>query len=153
MPACSLTTNQIIASLSFSVTLPRPGGGAFSYFGTASPELKQHVVFLDLLGFFYNIIRVPPPKDNAAKQDSADLTGAQVICSIPAAEPRKPSYYHSFGEMYTQQHNKNAFNYLHGKCKVKLYKRFWSEIFYVLPAVTGGICLTGTFSVLTIITV
>ncbi|XP_022056553.2 beta-carotene 15, 15-dioxygenase 2, like isoform X2 [Acanthochromis polyacanthus] len=47
-------------------------------------------------GFFYNIIRVPPPEENAAKEDSADLNGAQVICSIQASESRKPSYYHSF---------------------------------------------------------
>ncbi|KAJ0067476.1 hypothetical protein NL108_007942, partial [Boleophthalmus pectinirostris] len=47
-------------------------------------------------GFFYNIIRVPPPDETAAKTDCADLSGAKVICSIPAAEPRKPSYYHSF---------------------------------------------------------
>ncbi|XP_030593065.1 beta,beta-carotene 9',10'-oxygenase-like [Archocentrus centrarchus] len=47
-------------------------------------------------GFFYNIIRVPPPEEKAAMQDSADLTGAKVICSIPAADPRKPSYFHSF---------------------------------------------------------
>ncbi|KAM9391492.1 beta-carotene 15, 15-dioxygenase 2, like [Pholidichthys leucotaenia] len=47
-------------------------------------------------GYFYNIIRVPPLEENAAVEDSADLTGAEVICSIPAADPRKPSYYHSF---------------------------------------------------------
>ncbi|KAJ3603431.1 hypothetical protein NHX12_028177 [Muraenolepis orangiensis] len=50
-------------------------------------------------GFFYNIIRVPPQEeegDNGAKKDAADLTGAKVICSIAASEPRKPSYYHSF---------------------------------------------------------
>ncbi|XP_072289252.1 beta-carotene 15, 15-dioxygenase 2, like [Eucyclogobius newberryi] len=47
-------------------------------------------------GFFYNIIRVPPPDETAAKTDCADLSGAKVICSIPAAEARKPSYYHSF---------------------------------------------------------
>lgn len=47
-------------------------------------------------GFFYNIVRVPPPDETAAKTDCADLNGAKVICSIPAAEPRKPSYYHSF---------------------------------------------------------
>ncbi|XP_017272617.1 beta-carotene 15, 15-dioxygenase 2, like [Kryptolebias marmoratus] len=47
-------------------------------------------------GFFYNIIRVPPPESEAAKTDAADLTGAEVICSIRAAESRKPSYYHSF---------------------------------------------------------
>lgn len=50
-------------------------------------------------GFFYNIIRVPPPDVQSAKKDCADLTGAEVICSIPADEPRKPSYYHSFGKM------------------------------------------------------
>ncbi len=50
-------------------------------------------------GFFYNIIRVPPLDESAAKEDSADLKGAQVICSIRAAEARKPSYYHSFGEI------------------------------------------------------
>ncbi|XP_062418371.1 beta-carotene 15, 15-dioxygenase 2, like isoform X2 [Pungitius pungitius] len=48
-------------------------------------------------GFFYNIIRVPPPEEKAAAAEgSADLTGASVICSIRASEPRKPSYYHSF---------------------------------------------------------
>ncbi|XP_076020814.1 beta-carotene 15, 15-dioxygenase 2, like [Genypterus blacodes] len=49
-------------------------------------------------GFFYNIIRVPPPgeEDKGATGDAADLSGAKVICSIRAAEPRKPSYYHSF---------------------------------------------------------
>ncbi|XP_037536429.1 beta-carotene 15, 15-dioxygenase 2, like [Nematolebias whitei] len=47
-------------------------------------------------GFFYNIIRVPPPENEAAKTDAADLSGAEVICSIRAAESRKPSYYHSF---------------------------------------------------------
>ncbi|XP_053181819.1 beta-carotene 15, 15-dioxygenase 2, like [Scomber japonicus] len=47
-------------------------------------------------GFFYNIIRVPPPEEKGAKNDSADLNGAKVICSIRAAESRKPSYYHSF---------------------------------------------------------
>uniref|UniRef100_A0A8C6P8W6 Beta-carotene 15, 15-dioxygenase 2, like n=1 Tax=Nothobranchius furzeri TaxID=105023 RepID=A0A8C6P8W6_NOTFU len=45
-------------------------------------------------GYFYNIIRVPPP--TTATEDSADLTGAEVICSIPAAQSRKPSYFHSF---------------------------------------------------------
>ncbi|XP_041855949.1 beta-carotene 15, 15-dioxygenase 2, like [Melanotaenia boesemani] len=47
-------------------------------------------------GFFYTIIRVPPPMEGAAKLDSADLSGAEVICSIRAAEARKPSYFHSF---------------------------------------------------------
>uniref|UniRef100_A0A3Q3VYW4 Uncharacterized protein n=1 Tax=Mola mola TaxID=94237 RepID=A0A3Q3VYW4_MOLML len=47
-------------------------------------------------GFFYNIIRVPPPEAQAAAKDSENLSGAEVICSIPASEPRKPSYYHSF---------------------------------------------------------
>uniref|UniRef100_A0A672JHW9 Beta,beta-carotene 9',10'-oxygenase-like n=1 Tax=Salarias fasciatus TaxID=181472 RepID=A0A672JHW9_SALFA len=44
---------------------------------------------------FYNIIRVPPPEEKEG-EDSAELNGAEVICSIPATEPRKPSYYHSF---------------------------------------------------------
>ncbi|XP_068167104.1 beta-carotene 15, 15-dioxygenase 2, like [Antennarius striatus] len=47
-------------------------------------------------GFFYNIIRVPPQEETRGTRGSADLTGAEVICSIPAAEPRYPSYYHSF---------------------------------------------------------
>lgn len=50
-------------------------------------------------GFFYNIIRVPPPDVQSANRECADLTGAEVICSIQADEPRKPSYYHSFGKM------------------------------------------------------
>ncbi|KAG9261489.1 beta,beta-carotene 9',10'-oxygenase-like [Astyanax mexicanus] len=44
-------------------------------------------------GYFYNIIRVPPAE---GKTDGADLSGAEILCSIPAADPRKPSYYHSF---------------------------------------------------------
>uniref|UniRef100_A0A6Q2YIN7 Beta-carotene 15, 15-dioxygenase 2, like n=1 Tax=Esox lucius TaxID=8010 RepID=A0A6Q2YIN7_ESOLU len=46
-------------------------------------------------GFFYNIIRVPPP-DKGEREDKADLSGAQVLCSIPASDSRKPSYFHSF---------------------------------------------------------
>ncbi|CDQ84619.1 unnamed protein product [Oncorhynchus mykiss] len=48
-------------------------------------------------GFFYNIIRVPPP-EKVAGEDKADFSGAQVLCSIPASDSRKPSYYHSFGQ-------------------------------------------------------
>lgn len=66
------------------------------------PILLYHInCFWASPGFFYNIIRVPPPDETAAKADSPDFAGAEVICSIPAAEPRKPSYYHSFGEMET----------------------------------------------------
>ncbi|KAM4616236.1 beta-carotene 15, 15-dioxygenase 2, like isoform 2-T2 [Polymixia lowei] len=53
----------------------------------------------DKSGFFYNIIRVPPPEEKQqkeAEEDAADLSGAKVICSIRASQPRKPSYYHSF---------------------------------------------------------
>ncbi|TNN34157.1 Beta,beta-carotene 9',10'-oxygenase [Liparis tanakae] len=44
-------------------------------------------------GASYNIIRVPPTKTSA--EDT--LEGATVLCSIPAADKSKPSYYHSFG--------------------------------------------------------
>ncbi|XP_067262136.1 beta-carotene 15, 15-dioxygenase 2, like [Chanodichthys erythropterus] len=44
-------------------------------------------------GFFYHILRVPPGE---GPNDVADLSGAEILCSIPAADPRKPSYYHSF---------------------------------------------------------
>uniref|UniRef100_A0A673JE69 Beta,beta-carotene 9',10'-oxygenase-like n=1 Tax=Sinocyclocheilus rhinocerous TaxID=307959 RepID=A0A673JE69_9TELE len=44
-------------------------------------------------GFFYHILRVPP---GDGKNDVADLSGAEILCSIPASDPRKPSYYHSF---------------------------------------------------------
>ncbi|KAM6965078.1 beta-carotene 15, 15-dioxygenase 2, like [Aplochiton taeniatus] len=48
-------------------------------------------------GFFYNIIRVPPPPaEGDAKEDGPDFAGAEVLCSIPASDARKPSYYHSF---------------------------------------------------------
>ncbi len=30
--------------------------------------------------------------------DVVDLSGAEILCSIPASDPRKPSYYHSFGK-------------------------------------------------------
>lgn len=72
-------------------------GNASSLFATC-----LYTVMLSLLtssGFLYNIIRVPPPEVQAAAKDSENLSGAEVICSIPASESRKPSYYHSFGEM------------------------------------------------------
>ncbi|XP_069038565.1 carotenoid-cleaving dioxygenase, mitochondrial isoform X2 [Lepisosteus oculatus] len=43
-------------------------------------------------GSFYNIIQVPALKGG---QDEA-LEGARVLCSIPAADKARPSYYHSF---------------------------------------------------------
>lgn len=46
-----------------------------------------------LKGFFYHILRVPPREE---LDDDADLSGAEILCSIPASDPRKPSYYHSF---------------------------------------------------------
>ncbi|CAH2320158.1 beta,beta-carotene 9, 10 -oxygenase isoform X1 [Pelobates cultripes] len=43
-------------------------------------------------GIFYNIIKVP------AQQNAEEtLHGARVVCSIPARNSLKPSYYHSFG--------------------------------------------------------
>ncbi|XP_066510270.1 carotenoid-cleaving dioxygenase, mitochondrial-like [Hoplias malabaricus] len=44
-------------------------------------------------GYFYNIIRVPPGE---GRVDGADLEGAELLCSVPATDSRKPSYYHSF---------------------------------------------------------
>ncbi|XP_041851016.1 beta-carotene oxygenase 2b [Melanotaenia boesemani] len=43
-------------------------------------------------GAYYNIIRVPPAK----KAEGETLEGTTVLCSIPAADKTKPSYYHSF---------------------------------------------------------
>ncbi|XP_063072594.1 carotenoid-cleaving dioxygenase, mitochondrial-like [Engraulis encrasicolus] len=43
-------------------------------------------------GAFYNIICVPPEKHCSADT----LEGAKVICSIPSADSKRPSYYHSF---------------------------------------------------------
>lgn len=44
---------------------------------------------------------MPPCDEQASSKDSPDLSGAKVICSIRASEPRKPSYYHSFGETHS----------------------------------------------------
>ncbi|KAL7839286.1 hypothetical protein SRHO_G00259440 [Serrasalmus rhombeus] len=44
-------------------------------------------------GYFYNVIHVPRGEGGT---DGADLNGAEILCSIPAASSRKPSYYHSF---------------------------------------------------------
>lgn len=85
-PVCPL--QHIFMNLSFWYPAFKNSIGHFHFF-----LLRPHP------GFFYNIIRVPPPEEKAAVEDSADLTGASVICSIPASEPRKPSYYHSFGEV------------------------------------------------------
>lgn len=46
-------------------------------------------------GSHYNIIVVPP---NKTSDEDETLEGAKVLCSIPAVDKRKPSYYHSFGE-------------------------------------------------------
>ncbi|XP_047246821.1 beta-carotene oxygenase 2b isoform X1 [Girardinichthys multiradiatus] len=43
-------------------------------------------------GAYYNIIRVPPTKE--AEEET--LEGTTVLCSIPAEDKTKPSYYHSF---------------------------------------------------------
>lgn len=43
-------------------------------------------------GSHYNIIRVPPTKQN----EEETLEGATVLCSIPSKDKAKPSYYHSF---------------------------------------------------------
>ncbi|KAM5142364.1 carotenoid-cleaving dioxygenase, mitochondrial-like [Mantella aurantiaca] len=44
-------------------------------------------------GTFYNIIKVPAQES----EDEGTLTGAEIVCSIPAADKWNPSYYHSFG--------------------------------------------------------
>ncbi|XP_008306930.1 beta-carotene oxygenase 2b [Cynoglossus semilaevis] len=46
-----------------------------------------------LKGSHYNIIVVPP---NKTSDEDETLEGAKVLCSIPAVDKRKPSYYHSF---------------------------------------------------------
>ncbi|KAM9732744.1 beta-carotene oxygenase 2b [Menidia menidia] len=43
-------------------------------------------------GAYYNIIRVPPTK----KAEVETLEGTTVLCSIPASDKTRPSYYHSF---------------------------------------------------------
>ncbi|KAM4703961.1 carotenoid-cleaving dioxygenase, mitochondrial-like isoform 2-T2 [Rhinophrynus dorsalis] len=44
-------------------------------------------------GTLYNIIRVPTKES----EDEDTLHGVQILCSIPAKDKMKPSYYHSFG--------------------------------------------------------
>uniref|UniRef100_A0A3Q2CD48 Beta-carotene oxygenase 2b n=1 Tax=Cyprinodon variegatus TaxID=28743 RepID=A0A3Q2CD48_CYPVA len=43
-------------------------------------------------GAYYNIIRVPPTKE----AEDETLEGTTVLCTIPAEDKTKPSYYHSF---------------------------------------------------------
>lgn len=59
-------------------------------------SLVHSFIAVPFAGFFYNIVRVPLPKE-MAERDEADLSGAEVLCSIPASDSRRPSYYHSFG--------------------------------------------------------
>lgn len=49
-----------------------------------------------------------PPCDEpaVAMADLPDLSGATIICSIRAPESRKPSYYHSFGEIRLHKHTR-----------------------------------------------
>lgn len=67
-------------------------------FWLALPAVHEFYFNFFPLGFFYNIVCVPPYDEQAVAKDFPDLSGAKVICSIRASEPRKPSYYHSFGE-------------------------------------------------------
>lgn len=55
-----------------------------------------------LTGAYYNIIRVPPNKETPDET----LEGAMVLCSIPAGEKTKPSYYHSFGKQKFSKHSR-----------------------------------------------
>lgn len=57
----------------------------------------QFFHFLPPSGVFYNIICVPPERETA--EDT--LQGAKVLCSIPAADSGRPSYYHSFGKTHS----------------------------------------------------
>lgn len=52
--------------------------------------------FYFIPGALYNIIRVPPEKQEA----SDTLQGAKVLCSIVPKDKSHPSYYHSFGELH-----------------------------------------------------
>ncbi|XP_053307678.1 carotenoid-cleaving dioxygenase, mitochondrial-like [Spea bombifrons] len=66
---------------------------------TAHPHYEQDGTAYNMgnsygkMGTCYNIIKVP------AQESEADdtLHGASVVCSIPAKDNMKPSYYHSFG--------------------------------------------------------
>ncbi|XP_034025908.1 beta-carotene 15, 15-dioxygenase 2, like [Thalassophryne amazonica] len=73
-------------------------------------------------GFLYNIIRVPPPEATGAAEDAADLSGTEVICSIRAAEPRNPSYYHSFAM------SENYIVFIEQPLKLNLMKLLWYKI-------------------------
>ncbi|CAN9513356.1 unnamed protein product [Ophioblennius macclurei] len=73
-------------------------------------------------GYHYNIIRVPPPDGKEGNEDSADLSGAEVICSIPATQPRKPSYYHSFVM------SENYIVFVEQSIKLDLMKFMWYRI-------------------------
>lgn len=59
-------------------------------------ELQYVVItcYMCLVGAFYNIIRVPPKKEDL----DDTLQAAKILCSISPAEKNKPSYYHSFGK-------------------------------------------------------
>ncbi|XP_055798909.1 carotenoid-cleaving dioxygenase, mitochondrial-like isoform X3 [Salvelinus fontinalis] len=46
----------------------------------------------EMIGALYNIIKVPPMKNNPEET----LEGAKVLCSIVPADKARPSYYHSF---------------------------------------------------------
>lgn len=53
----------------------------------------QRLTTCSQTGAYYNIIRVPPTKE----REEETLEGTTVLCTIPAADKTKPSYYHSFG--------------------------------------------------------
>lgn len=63
--------------------------------GNIIPVLRFKLSVLSALpGAYYNIIRVPPTKE----AEDETLEGTTVLCTIPAEDKTKPSYYHSFGQ-------------------------------------------------------
>ncbi|XP_008063759.1 beta,beta-carotene 9',10'-oxygenase isoform X1 [Carlito syrichta] len=69
-------------------------------------------------GSCYNVIRVPPKKENLEET----IHGAQVICSIASSETGKPSYYHSFGM------TENYIIFIEQPLKMNLWKLVTSKI-------------------------
>ncbi|XP_051787766.1 beta-carotene oxygenase 2b isoform X7 [Erpetoichthys calabaricus] len=69
-------------------------------------------------GTTYNIICVPPQKENA----NHTLEGSRIVCSIPSKENMKPSYYHSFGM------TENFIVFIEQPIKLNLLKMLTSKI-------------------------
>ncbi|XP_008063761.1 beta,beta-carotene 9',10'-oxygenase isoform X2 [Carlito syrichta] len=110
--------NRIVISEFGTLALPDPCKNVFERFMSKFELPGKLQIGLSFSGSCYNVIRVPPKKENLEET----IHGAQVICSIASSETGKPSYYHSFGM------TENYIIFIEQPLKMNLWKLVTSKI-------------------------